>query len=574
MKINGTKKRIICILLALVMILMTGCLYDGNEIPEETAGADMTMQPTATPEPTPEIPTENGALKLSVSKYDSLNPLKTDNRDVVTYMSLAFEPLVKIGELMEINKCLATDWVYDSTFKIWEFTIVHNAQFGDGTFLMASDVRATFDYILKNGGNYADNVKNVAGVFVKDNYTVQFVLYEPDANFVEKLSVPILSERTVGDNMPTGTGLFKISGTSGKTVFLTINEGYRDTSLKPHITTVELTSYDTEYEKMTSDFDISFIYGKNTADYVLDGTRRTANFTGDIYNYITINTTATYMISQTTTRTDTVITIDEKGNPVETTETVTETKYYSFPNPFEKKEVRQALSYLISRENVLRSAGSGKGKISLLPAYSGITKRRQKNETAETNTFKAEECLRMAGYTKNADGEWMSNIGERLTIKLLTIATNSKLCSIMRSTRNALEAIGIATEYEAVSEEEYYRKIEMHEYMLAAAETELPDWLDPSALFAYDGALNYSGWKNDRADEYIARLRTINDDEVYNAVFGVIEDVVLTENPIIGLYISSGTAVMGSRLGGVDIDGFYVWDLMNGFCNWFIREEK
>ncbi len=578
MKNSIVLKRIICILIVFCSICSFSCGRDnqggdsGKNSPKPTseAPAGETVKPVATPG----LPTENGTLKLSFSKYSSLNPLVTDNRDVVTFMGLVLEPLFGTSLLMEPVKVLAEDYVCDESFKVWEVSIKPGIVFSDGTELKPGDVKATFDYILENGGNYAENVENIVRVFEKDEKTVQFLLEKPDAHFLGKLNVPISSAGSCGKNNPIGTGLFKTEMVSEATVLLVLNDTYRDKNVKPHISTVEINVFKNEYEKMKSDFDICFIYGQNVTEYVLSGTRQVGYFTGDIYNYIAFNTTPTYMESEATTKKVEVVTVDETGAEIREIKEVEDRKYISFPNPFENAELRRAVNYMISRETVVNAAGAGNGTISLLPAYTGTVYRSQLNADYENNVFKAEECIRSCGYTKNEDGLWFDAQGRPLTVKLLTIANNNKLCSIMRITRNVLEQCGIAVEYEAVSAEEYKRKLEEKEFMLAAVEIALPAWTDVSQIFGSEGKLNFSKWQNTKIDSYIEQLAAIADYSVYNAAFERIEREVLAENPIAGLYVSSTAVVTGKRIGGVVTENFHIWNLLEDFPNWYITEEK
>lgn len=554
---KSSLKRITICILSLLLAICFSCCTNNSENNQEIPDDEATVTPDETPAPTEEPVrevkiVENATLHLSCVRYSTLNPLTTDNIDIQNYMKLAFEPLYEFNELKAIEPVLANTSAASADLKVWEITLEKNVQFGNEMYLTATDIVATYSYLLTNPSNYSDNVANIAGVFEKDSGTVQFVLYEPDARLTEKLTAPILYSKSIKTKIPVGTGLFYIADVSGANVMLLQNKVYRDQSKAPKITSIDISVYEKEYEKYSSDFDIGFIYEKNTAEFVMDGTKKSVSYSGNIYYSVAINTAATYKISDTTG---------------------TEVKYLTFANPCNDVNVRKAINYLVSRDEIVNTVGAGAGIISIIPAYNGTPIRHEVYDNYEYSTFLAGECLETAGYAKNEDGLWLDAQGNPLTIKILTLRSNSRLCEMMRKIRDTLSNYGITVEYESLFAEEFAERISSRNYMLVGMETELNGYNDIEKFFGASGEYNLSAWQNEKVEEYISKLKTIEDNDICNAAFAKIEETVYDECPIIGCFIASQTAIIGRNLYGVNSENFYTDNLFADFCNWYIVED-
>jgi len=144
--------------------------------------------------------------------------------------------------------------------------------------------------------------------------------------------------------------------------------------------------------------------------------------------------------------------------------------------PWDKKEMRWAISYLIDWGPVVKLAyeGSTVPAWGLWPYYDGlqpyfdaIADLREQYPTATYDAAKAEALLTAAGYTKGADGYWASAAGERLHLNYLTDSNNAEFMRVSNVVADQLEAGGIEVEVQALSGTVQQNAILVGDYDLA-----------------------------------------------------------------------------------------------------------
>jgi peptide/nickel transport system substrate-binding protein len=128
--------------------------------------------------------------------------------------------------------------------------------------------------------------------------------------------------------------------------------------------------------------------------------------------------------------------------------------------PWDQKEMRWALSYLIDWQSVVDLAfeGATVPAWGIWPAYDGlqpyfdaIEDLREQYPTATYDAAKAEELLTSAGYEKGADGYWTSTAGEKLHLNFMVNADNSEDMKVTTVVADQLEAGGIEVEIQPLS---------------------------------------------------------------------------------------------------------------------------
>jgi peptide/nickel transport system substrate-binding protein len=128
--------------------------------------------------------------------------------------------------------------------------------------------------------------------------------------------------------------------------------------------------------------------------------------------------------------------------------------------PWDQKEARWALSYLIDRESIVNLAYEGTTVPSwgiwpfydgLEPYFEAIQDLRDQYPTMAYDPAKAEELLNSIGYTKNADGIWASADGAPLTATYLVNADSGEEMKVSTVLADQLEAAGITVEVQPLS---------------------------------------------------------------------------------------------------------------------------
>ena len=138
----------------------------------------------------------------------------------------------------QIVPALAERWDYDEANCTYTFYLREGVKWHDGEPFTAQDVKFTIEAIMDpdNGSENAPNYEDVQEITVLDDHTVSFRLAEPNAAFLEYMTMAILPQHLLeGEDMqesaffraPVGTGPYKLeSWDAGQSIVLVRNEDY------------------------------------------------------------------------------------------------------------------------------------------------------------------------------------------------------------------------------------------------------------------------------------------------------------------------------------------------------------
>lgn len=138
----------------------------------------------------------------------------------------------------QIVPALAERWDYDEANCTYTFYLREGVKWHDGEPFTARDVKFTIEAIMDpdNGSENAPNYEDVQEITVLDDHTVSFRLAEPNAAFLEYMTMAILPQHLLeGEDMqesaffraPVGTGPYKLeSWDAGQSIVLVRNEDY------------------------------------------------------------------------------------------------------------------------------------------------------------------------------------------------------------------------------------------------------------------------------------------------------------------------------------------------------------
>lgn len=152
---------------------------------------------------------------VAESEFD-INPfrIETSYQKELANLIFGYGLLQKPGK-HAINFNLLDRLVYDSDRhdnKVWRVVLNRNAVFHDGSLLLNSDVKFTYDLIRKYGGyifNRRLDLSNIKEVSLEGDLEVKFELHRADPNFYEKLNdIPIISRRYYATAMQVGYDIF------------------------------------------------------------------------------------------------------------------------------------------------------------------------------------------------------------------------------------------------------------------------------------------------------------------------------------------------------------------------------
>ena len=292
MRNNG--KRLLCLLLAVMMLVVSGCTLPGtnlaaDEVPESTGGKDLTMGKAA-----------DDIFSLNISRRYSFNPLIATNHSNQLICSLVYENVVEVDNNFEVIPGIATEWECNDSATSWLLTIDNTRTFHDGTPVTARDVRYSIDRAVSSD-RFLGRFSTYQGAAQDGDDKLYITLGVGDTQFIKLLNVPVIKYGTYDEKYPTGSGPYTFSfeeipeetdeegnvvqEASQKLISLVGFEGHRDYETLP-VDTVYLKEY-TEAEDIINAFEDSYI------DVVINDPSSYTNLgyasTNEIHTYATTN---------------------------------------------------------------------------------------------------------------------------------------------------------------------------------------------------------------------------------------------------------------------------------------------
>lgn len=332
-------------------------------------------------------------LRLGISNFDTINPLLTQNKEIININQLIYEPLLTLDSEYKLTPCLATEYAKTSA-TTYIVKIDNNIKWPNGNNLTAKDVKFTIDLIKKSESSiYYENVKNILNAECIDDSTIKINLSEEIYFFEYNLIFPIMSQNYYSnedfyssDKYPIGTGLYKIASISDSQIILEKNENYRNQNeVNKNIKKISINIYD-EMGEVYNSFKLGNIDIINTSSLVYE------NYIGTIGYYVK----------------------EYKG------------REYDFlscncdDNILKQKSVRQAIGYAIDKENITSTVYNNKYYTSDNMLDYGSYTYNSNSSSSGYNPEKAKEILSADGWTYS-NNRWKKN-GYNLYI---TISVNS-----------------------------------------------------------------------------------------------------------------------------------------------------
>lgn len=200
-------KKLLCLLLCLC--LLAGC---AAQTPAQT---DETSAPTEATETAPDAESETPDTEepfglAYIPKY-GLNPYSCmclSNRPII---SLLYDSLFVLNNRFEPEPVLCDRFAVSDNGRTYVLSLCEGLTFSDGTPLTAHDVVASL-YAAQDSDYYGSRFAQVSGFAASDNRTVVITLNIPYENLPLLLDVPIVKRGTTGDEVPIGSGPYRLMG--------------------------------------------------------------------------------------------------------------------------------------------------------------------------------------------------------------------------------------------------------------------------------------------------------------------------------------------------------------------------
>ena len=188
-----------------------------------------------------ETPRAGGRLVFGLSRdISGLNPFVRTRSTNKYVRQIAYETLFDYDEKDRLVPLLGESWTASPDSKLYTIQLRRGVKFHNGGDLTAEDVKWSAEYAMdpKNAATGVNFLAKVQAVNIKDKFTVEFILKEPQAIFINLLasieaSFPVLPKDSVPSGQrelsgpPPGTGPFEFKEyKSAREMVFTRNKNY------------------------------------------------------------------------------------------------------------------------------------------------------------------------------------------------------------------------------------------------------------------------------------------------------------------------------------------------------------
>ncbi len=460
-------------------------------------------------------------LRLGISNFDTMNPLLSNNKEVLNINRLIFEPLMQIDENYRIKMCLAKECskTSDTTYIV---KTNNNIKWQDGTSLSAKDVQFTIDRLKEISSIYSYNVQKVISLEVLDDETVKINLSEPVPFFEYNLTFPILSYNFyLNDNfvqspkIPIGTGMFYISSMKDGIITLSKNPNWWNIENEnSKIETINIKLY-SEVGEIYNSFKLGNLDVFNTSNTNLEQYIGTIGYAkkeakGRNFDYVSINCE------------DTIL---------------------------KNVEVRKALDYCIDKTNIVSSVYNNNCFVSNFPLDYGSYLYNESSVSSSYNQEQAKKILQDNGW-EYKNNRWQKRIDgstRRLDFDITVCKTNASRVAVAENIKTQLEQIGIKVTVNKVSETRYKSDLENKNYEMII--TGVINSYSPD-LNSFLGAGNQNNYTNEEINNILNEVKSISDENLLIEKYKRIIEIYNSEIPFISLYRNKQTMVKSQNMAG------------------------
>lgn len=473
------------------------------------------------PENTVEETVQIKDLRLGISNYDTINPLLSNNKEVLNIDSLIFEPLIKITSDYNLEMCLATECSKTSG-TTYVIKIDNNKKWQDGSSLIAKDIQFTIEKLKEVNSIYSYNVEKVESVEIIDSSTIKINLSEEVPFFEYNLTFPIMSNNyylgedfSTSTKIPIGTGMYKIESISDGNIALTKNEKWWNIKQEnAKIENINIKIY-SQVGELYNSFKLGNIDIFATSNYDLEKYIGTIGYTKSEY----------------------------KGRKFD---------YLAFNcenNLLKNVEVRKAIGYALNKNTIVSSAFNNNYYVSEFPLDYGNYLYETENVSSGYNQEQSKKVLQDNGweYTNNRWQKKENYKTLRLNLRLTVCSEDSSRVAVAQNIKEQLEQIGISVTINKVSSSQYQTILQNKNYEMIL--TGVYNSYSPN-LEGFFGDNNLQNYNNDEIKSILTEVKNINDKNLLKEKYKRIIELYNEQLPFVSLYRNKETIIRSQKLSG------------------------
>ena len=515
-------------------------------------------------------PARGGTYVESVGGYpQSLNPLLSFYNDADSdVVALTFSGLTRIGMRGDIEPDLATGWEIDPSGITYTFQLNRNALWHDGYYFSADDVVFTTGLLQDPdypGPPDIGALWRSVDVSKIDDYTVQFVLEEPYAPFLDYTTIGLLPAHILRgvratelpdldfNRQPIGAGPFRVIGVEtdeGQITLITFKRFHRYYGPEPYLENVVLRFYPTPRAAFEA-----------YQDGIVEGVAR---ITLDLLPQAFA--TEDLKLYSTTTAEMTMLYFNEL---------VTETL------PFNDTQVRQALFYGLDRQTIVDEVLMGQAVIPRTPLLPGTWAYNTQDVPSYTyDPNRALILLAESGWRRWALSDTLTT-ADGVPLAFTLMATNEPQdLAIAQAIVDQWARIGISVTIQSVPPLALSGVLESRSYQAALVHLVIPGDPDPYPFWHETQALpgqgqNYAGFQHRHISEIIEQARiTVNPNQRL-ALYREFQQLFMEEVPAFPLYVPIYTYAIDNRVNGCQLGPLMrTGDRFRRIADWYVLQRR
>lgn len=432
---------------------------------------------------------------LAYNSASELSPFANRSQINMQIIALMYDSLFTLDDSFKPVNSICSGYVGDGAEYL--LAIREDVFFSGGSRLTSEDVRYSIEMYRATASAYRERVAGIETVEIISDRIVKIALNEPDNNFMALMTMPIVKSGTGEDSIPEGSGKYVLKeyGSSYKLIPNDVWHGDKDDcgeiELYPIISIDELFYGAASGSVSRFEADLNFI-----ANSVLYKTGFNINAVDTTsMNYIGINFSNRMLAD---------------------------------------KRIRQIISEAVDRQRISEQIYGGFAVDVCIPVHPDAYFISE--DYIEYEQLPFQELLSAAGFDDK-------NVREQ-TLSVLVNRDNTYKRALAEYISEVLNDIGINTEVEAVSFNEYLDRLSTGRFDLYIAETMLTANFDISAV-AF-GELDFGGWSCKGDTEKLIQLwetaKSMPEDDMAVG-YGAFYSEFLKELPFIPLCFEKRIAV-------------------------------
>ena len=519
-----------------------GYVQPGQIIAADLSITDFTAQPTAAPAAEqPEVDSSSGSMEhgdvtlgIVVGGEAIVHPLNCTYTDLLNLNSLVFESVVQLDKNLQPSPLLANRWYYSNG--VWTFVLRPGIRFHNGETLTAYDVVASYQAAKANPDSYWYNILTpINDMRAIDDLTLEVKSNGPKYMMLYAMTFPVVQQNTLEYALPMGTGPYwyvgyeighsirveqnplwwrRASGAVSSVVAIC----YRTT--KAALTGMELG----EIDALATDYPTAALY-RSLED------RMTLDYSTNTYECIVPNLRDGILSDL---------------------------------------NVRQAIMYALDRTSLGDSVYAGMVQESEVPVIPGSWIYDPQSAIYDYSPERALKILLDAGWD-DTDGDGMlektvDGVTHPLRLNLITYdrGTTSTRTEAANTIARQLKAVGFDIQVSVGSQAAVVKEMQEGSFDLALCAFELNTIPYLQFLLGSEGNCNYSRYSSSDMDGYIAdSYKAETAEEMREAMYAV-QQLTVTDLPILGLFFRAGILSMKQPLGG--LSGMHQGHVLRGLA--------